>query len=257
MKKVTENIGHQNMNSFKNHVTAVLNDNVDEYNEDIKPRGKGAEITIDENTAATTIDTHDAWHAIYDDTEERFAEGFSTKKGERTVIGSIKGSAENNNVGVTAVAHECEAGDIVTIVGTDNFNGIYVVDKVLDSDNLVVQAEQPIDETEEGGAIILGNQIICEGNWGHKRTSYFLSGTPAVNNKSYAFALLVYKASSGEVSQCDKCLTRVRAQNATEYFNVGTSIIINWEEGDRISLAVKCETDDSNLTIAEADICTI
>jgi hypothetical protein len=213
-------------------------------------RSKYAEIYISEETTATTIITANVYQPIYPNaTASSVNAGFTFSQGE---IGSITAVADAGGglSRVTVTGHTLAQGDMITIRGTTDYNGHFIV-RAVATNTFDITATYTSSQT---GTMMKPDQVIASaGTGGVKRNSYSLTGNSAGAAKDYTFTFLVYDITSDTIIECPKCTKGIRNQLATEKFSVSSSTLRDWKSGDRISVVVK-GGDTTALTINNMDL---
>lgn len=195
------------------------------------------------NAIATVIDTADEWYAV-----RLFSTGevsnWTFDAGSTGVIASIA-NAGGGDVIINDVAHGLSAGDMISITGTTNYNGLYEV-KTVTIDSFTITATWGVSETgkwNQGSSLTAGS-----GAAGKYIMHFSVTLTPQINNHIFTFA------TAKNAIDCPKCRARQKAGNAGDYHSISSTSIHDVSVGDIIYLVVKNINATGNVTIRHSNL---
>ncbi len=197
-----------------------------------------AEMHI-EGGAGIGIQSVNEWHAVegfVNDTLERI----TFNAGDTAAI-TVIANAGGGKITVTSPGHTLSNGDIITIVGTTNYNDIYVVSNVAAGTFEVVSAFG----ISEVGDWIMGSNFVIQ-DAGVYLFGWQISASAGGNNKIYSFTLSINDAIEPDGRQERK----FAIQN--DIGAVAGSFLITAAVGDIIAFNVRPDTDATELTITQA-----
>lgn len=189
-----------------------------------------------------TIDTVDVWHAVTGFGNE-LVNGVTFNAGSTGAI-TVYAGPDGGQVTVTSNDHGLSNGDIITISGSTNYNGIYEISNVS-------------THTFEITAAWLGNDAA--GTWrngsnyvidktGIYLTSWQLSAHSSGANKTYRFSM------SHNDTICPQGLQRRKFAIQDDEGSVAGSCILSLTSGDIITFNVYGETDSTDITLDEVTL---
>lgn len=187
-----------------------------------------------------TVDTTDVWHAVTGFIQDN-VDGVTFNAGS---IGAITAYANpgGGQVTVTSAGHTLVNGDIVTIAGSTNYNGIFEVAGVAGNDFEITAAFLGDDGagTFRNGSNFV---ILVAGVY---LFTWQISASSAAVNKIFTFTLTINEnaIASG--------LQRRKFAVGGDVGAVAGSFLIDASVGDIIAFNLQNETDDNNITIEQA-----
>jgi len=207
-----------------------------------------AEMYIYEGGTATTIGIVNIYHLI-----QNFSTGlvnnWTFDAGSNGAISAFAdyGGTVAGTVKATDAAHGLITGEVVTISGTTNYNGVFVVTKV-DDDNFYFTDTWVADDATgnwyQGSSLKAGT-----GSAGLYGLLWNASFTSAGNNKVYQLELFQ------NATEIDKSAAEHKIATGTDIQAMASPMrLVQIADGDYITLAVECITDATNLTMVHAGV---
>lgn len=197
----------------------------------------GDNIIIDEggaNQEAATVDTIQAGVSL-------------TLVGDLTITHAIGETVGNTGKveATTAAPHGLLTGDVVSITGTTNYNGLFMVTKV-DADEFYIADTWVVDDA--AGAIDRGDQLIVStANAGLYEASFLATAASAVGVQSIAFCFF-------------KNLT-AQAVSFREVYCAGSDLVVlsgsaflQLIPGDVISLGIQSTTGSDDINVKHMSV---
>lgn len=228
---------------------------VDTYTFGSPPEGvlsNCGEMYIEANTAAfDIIDTN--WHAVYlaGEWAEGNSVGVTFVDGATSTITAFA-DAGGGKVTVTSTGHGLINGDIVSIVGTTNYNGLLEVSNKTDNTFEITDTWVSNDATGtwiKGG----GLRIDVAGSY---YISYHISAAPSVKNDVFDFAL--HNGVSAGVAQIVPGTTqRAEYKDVGKMLPISGSALHTFSAGDVLTPAIKNTTAANDVTIRNITIVVI
>ena len=197
-----------------------------------------SDIHVHDNAVATVIDTANVAHFVQGLFGEVLSNGLTFAAGSTGAITAFA-DATGGQVTVTSAGHTLSNGDIVSISGTTNYNGVFTVDNVSGGNFEITDTWVADDAT---GNFYQGDNITVDvGSAGIYAMSMHLYGSSAIANKDFAFE--VYK------NNIDQDNIHAERRFATvDTGAVGSGGIVSLAEGDIISFAISNLNDTTNFT---------
>lgn len=188
---------------------------------------------------ALTIDTAAEWHAITGATGD-IASGISFNAGSTAAI-TAYADATGGQVTVTSNGHGLSNGDIVTIAGSTNYNGVFEVA------NVAVNTFEITDTwvADDGAGTWRNGSNFVTDTAGIYRFDWFLSATSAAANNTFAYAIAIDATIQANGKQ-----RRKYATNTDVGTTVGSSLV-DASAGNILSLNVQNEGAANNITVNE------
>lgn len=189
-----------------------------------------------------TIDTVDVWHAVTGFGNE-LVNGIAFNAGSSGAISAYAGP-DGGQVTVTSNGHGLSEGDIITISGSTNYNGIYEITNVGVNDFEITAAWAGDDgaSTWRNGS----NYVVSK--TGIYLTAWQMSALSAGVNKTYRFSM------SHNDAICAQGLQRRKFAVGGDVGAVAGSCLLSLTAGDIIAFNVYGETDATNITLAEVTL---
>ena len=204
----------------------------------------GEVYTVD-NANATTIDAQNQWHAINNDISEGFTSGFTYQAGISGTMASAATGLSGDTVRFTDVAHGLTVGDIISTVGTTDYNGIFEVVLVNSTDIFSILDTWVSDQS---GTWDRGTCLTCDaGSAGIYRGQWTASGISETINHVFDFAPCLNTTIS------TKAKSRRKFSN-TDYGSFSGCALMDISVGDKIFFVVQNITGTGNLTIRTRDL---
>lgn len=201
------------------------------------------EMYQEANAVATTISTADIWHATVNFSTGEVS-GFTFDAGSTGPIASIA-DAGGGDITVNDVAHGLSAGEMVSIVGTTNYNGLYEV-KTAVADSFTVTAAWGVNET---GTWIQGSSLTADsGSAGIYKAEWGASIAMAVGNEIFTTCF------AKNTTPCTKCRSRVADPGLGDYTHTGGSALATVADGDILYLITKNIGNTGNITFRHSNI---
>ena len=204
-----------------------------------------AEMFIYENGTATTIGTVNIYHLI-----QNFSTGlvnnWTFDAGQEVAIQAFSDGG-GGTVTVVASGHTLQNGEIITISGTTNYNGVFIVSNVSGTTFKITDTWVADDAA---GVLYQGSSLKAgTGAAGLYGILWNISGTSAGTNKVYQTAIFHNATEVTKSAIEQKLFTSGDVQGMA-----GPMRLVQIADGDYITLGVECTTDASNTTIIHAAV---
>lgn len=204
-----------------------------------------ADIHIHENAVATVINTVDIPHLA----QGLFAEqltplGFVFEAGSTGAI-TVFADATGGKVRATSAGHTMADGDIFSISGTTNYNGIYIASGVSGNDFEFNDTWVANDAT--GNFYKGDNLTVLQGAEGIYKIDFHTYGQSAIANKDFEFQSYVNVTFPTN-------LHAKRRYSATDTGSTSGGGIVQLNAGDKITFAVINRTDTTNFTLQHHNV---
>jgi len=200
-----------------------------------------------DNGTADTIDAASSWHSLYRQLSTTATRSMGTNTGlRRTITAAATAAAGAKTKFTTSVAHGLSVGDPVSITGTTNYDGLYLVDIVDDATNFTVVVAFVANDS---GAMIRAAALQASNKQGAGRyqVNVSISAAVAATNKDFDFAVIQ------NATVVDKIKAR-RQFGTTDIGSISLSGILEVAVDDWISVAMQNVTDATNVTIRNINI---
>jgi hypothetical protein len=205
------------------------------------------EMYIYENSTAETVDTNDVYKAVRN-FSTGLVDGFTFGAGSTgaiTAFADYSGTVAGT-VLVTDVGHGLATGNIVTILGTTNYNGTFAITKVTDDTFYITVAWVADDAT---------------GNW--YQPSYLKANTGSAGVYKIQWNITADSATNGEhykveanqnVTPLDNIASERNFGTGTDYGVMTASGLVNVADGDYLWLSFKqTSAGNDDFTILHAN----
>lgn len=204
-----------------------------------------ANLHIHQNAVVTNILTANVSHLVAGLFVEYItSDGFTFQAGS---TGSITAFADagSGNVTVTSAAHGMSNGDIISIAGTTNYNGVFTVANATTNTYTIVDTWVANDAT---GTWIKGDNLTVDtGIDGLYKVDFSIFGFSATNNKLFRWK--VYKNATWET-----VLHTERIFATNDVGAMGNSGLIQLSDGDKITFAIENGTDTADFTMQHVSL---
>ena len=198
-----------------------------------------------DNAAALTIDTANVYHGVTGMAGGTLS-GFTHGASLDGVIASVaEGTPADGKVTVTDVAHGLNTGEIVTIHGTTDYNGAFVVTR-LTADTFEITDTWV---SNQAGFWHRPCRLIAGANAaGPYRLCWNVSLNAASNGKRYKLETNV------QVAATDNIVAEYQAGVNTSWQTVAACGIVTLAANDQVWLSIKGLTDATDVTIVHANV---
>ena len=190
-----------------------------------------------------TIDTTLVWHAVTGFGNE-LVNGVTFNAGSTGAI-TVYAGPDGGQVTVTSAGHGLSDGDIITISGSVNYNGIYEITNVTPPNTFEITAVWAGNDA--AGTWRNGSNYVVD-KTGIYLTGWQMSAQAALNNKTYRFAM------SHNAAICPQGLQRRKFAIQDDVGAVAGSCMLSLTAGDIIAFNVYGETDATNITLDEVTL---
>jgi hypothetical protein len=205
------------------------------------------EMYMYENSTPETVDTNAKYKAVRNFITGQ-CNGFVFNAGSTKAITAIANynSTVPGTVLATSATHGLATNDIVSILGTTNYNGVYKITRV-DANSFYFTATWGATET---GTWYKGSSLQASvGSAGKYRACFGVSGDSAGSNKLYKVELNVNEVAADNISGDATFGTGV---NYVEIFRQG---ILTIADGDFVWLSFKeVDSGTDNMTFINANV---
>ena len=213
-----------------------------------------AEMYMYDNETACPIDATDTYHAVhhtFGNNDATLAPNidttyFTRKLGEDYTINSVDTYDEGAKIQCTVDAgHSLLEGEPVTITGSTNYDGAYLVlGAGLTATKFVVTISYVDDDT---GSVRLPATLKCLVA-GVYEASFSVSGVPSNPNDNFKWEL------NKDITPLDNIATRAIWTSATKYQGSGTQGLVSLTAGQYVWLSVKNYSGTGDLTISAGNV---
>jgi len=241
---LTINAGGNNLEFDQTYINGTLSDSGSDNYFALVCVG---ELEDADNTTADTIDVVDEWHAMYRPLVTTAIRNMAANVGaRRSITAAATAGGGSSTKFTTSVAHGLSVGDPVTITGTTNYDGVYLVSVVDDATNFTVVVAYVATDT---GTVIRAAAVQANNKLGMGRyqVNVSISASAAVANKDFEFAVFQ------NASVVDKIKTRRRFAS-TDTGSMSLSGILEVSADDWIWVGMQNITDATNITIRDVNI---
>jgi len=200
-----------------------------------------------ESVAVTTIQDKDDWHVVNGFTEGENGGGWTYHAGEQLAL-TAQADNGDGKTKITCAGHGLINGDVISISGTNSYDGVWVVEQVAPPDTFVISTAWGADEGDQTGEH--GSHFIptTAGAAGKYLVTYSMSVTPGSPN------CVLEAATFLNADQCMKCESQTKLGAASDYQNVAGQSVLDLAVNDIISLAVRNITDNGNFIIRNGNL---
>ena len=199
-----------------------------------------------ESVAPTTIQAANQWHVLNGYTVGLVGVHWTFTDGHQLALTAQADNGDGNTV-ITCNLHGMANGDVASIAGSVNYNGIWVVEQVTANTFVIVDPFVANEGalTGEMASYLTSVRPHCPGAY---RVSYSLTMTPAQNNN--AFEIVIFINDDYQV----QTETQVRTGNAADFQVVASGGFFNFTVGDKVCIAVMNLTAVQNFTVRNANV---
>ena len=214
-----------------------------------------AGMYIHENSTAFVISgafaVTDRYNGMHGFTQDIVSTGWTFKDGKALSITeyatSDAGAKTQVNCGATGLAN----GDIVTIAGTTNYDGVYIIEQVVASTSFVIQKAWVADDgasTQHAASYLTNTNAASTGIY---HIGYSTSATNATNNEVFEWALF---QGTSELTN-----TEMQRKYATggDYGSCSALGLVSYTAGNKIWLSVQNLTAANNITLRDCNVTMI
>lgn len=203
-----------------------------------------ANMHVHENATATTINTVNIPHFIQGLFSDGLSKGFTFSAGSTGAITAFA-DAGGGQVTVTSAAHGLLNGDAVTISGTTNYNGIFIVANKTDNTYEITDTWVVDDAT---GNWYLGDRYTVNGgSGGVYQVVFHAFGASAAANKNFEFEIYVNGVNGGVAEGG-------RRFSSLDIGTVSGGGLISLSPGDVVSFAIINQTDTTDFTFTHISL---
>jgi hypothetical protein len=212
------------------------------------------EMYMYDNTVSCAIDTVSIYHAVYNQfgnndgvlPAHNDTNSFTYLAGLGKAISSFANATTGTFV-TTSAAHTLTEGQPITITGTTNYNGTYLVGTVTATNSFFVAASY-VAEAGGAGKTVRRPATLRALVAGIYRASFNVVATPATNNDEFKFEL------NKNASPKDNIGSR-NTWGTTSKFNAVASMgLMDLVAGDYVWLSVKNYSGANAITIRQCNV---
>ena len=205
-----------------------------------------AEMYQHENTNATVIQAQNAWHLLKEFSQGNVGSHWEFGAGKQL---SITAYADNGDskTRVTSAAHGMSNGHVVSIAGTTNYDGIYVIEQIAEN-TFVIDIAYVADDGASTGE--QGSYLKCIGteSGGYYYCDFSITITPAQNNDVLEGTIYKNATHSNNIEIQRKTAT------AADYGVASCGGILSIATGDIVTLSIRNITAAQNFTMRNANV---
>ena len=197
------------------------------------PRNKHAEAYVYNNTTEFEFNTADVWHSYLGSTVGHLCGWtfFAGSIGTISAFADYDGTVPGTVKATTGASHGLVTGDIVTITGTTNYNGLFVVTVVDDTNFYFTETWNGNDGASNWTQ---AGYLQCDvGSAGNYRLAWTSSNTALINNTTLEACISI-----NEVVQ-ERTFTRRKFGIGADEGNLAGTAILTIAEGDKIIMNVR------------------
>ncbi len=206
-----------------------------------------AEMYQHEQTTPTTIQADNAWHLIKEFSQGVIGVGWTFGAGQQLAITAYATSDGGAKTQVTSAGHGMSNGDIVSIAGTTNYDGVYIIEQVATDTFVIAIAYVANDGASVGeqGSYLQCDEVAAEGTY---EVEYSVSITPAQNGNVHEMVIFhnaTYKTNT-EIQR--------KMGTAADYGVGASGGYLTISNGDRITLAVQNLSATQDVTFRNSNV---
>lgn len=200
-----------------------------------------------QNASQIAIDVTDAYHPV------RFLSAGVLKGITHTTHSTGAATAVSSGTnGVARVAcnsHGLLVGQLVYLLNSTNYDGAYIV---IAKDTNWFEVNKAYVQTRTFNWYKPNVLVIPTGGAGTYRISWNLSCVPAANNKAFKAKVTIGRGTS--VVDCDNIAANNLFGVTTDYQPMSACGLVELQDGDRVCLQLKNQTDAADVTIRNANV---
>jgi hypothetical protein len=208
------------------------------------PHGIYGGMYAHENAVAKVIGKKDLKNLLFGGIVTGLLNGFTFVAGKAltTVAEATSDAGAKTKLSFVA-AHGVLAGQLVSIGNSTNYNGVYKVEQVVDTNPYTFVIAKAFNGAETGAIVVDLAAQLCATYAGVYWAAYQISATPANSNDVFEFELFY-----GNATEALSTESQVKLGATSDYGSASGIGLMTLAAGDCIALSVENLTGGNNMT---------